>query len=72
VTPHSKFYRAEAQKLYALADAFSFGEVRNEFLEIARQYEALAHHAELTERRTTTDGPQPAPSGVPFRFIPER
>jgi hypothetical protein len=72
VTPHSKLYRDEAQKLYALAEAFPLGEVRNEFIDLARQYEALAQHAEVTERRTTTELPQVAPSVVPFRLIPER
>ena len=72
VTPHSKLYRDEAQKLYALADAFPFGEVRNEFVEIARQYEALACHAEASEKRTTTDVPHGTAGVVPFKLIPGR
>ncbi|HTY70251.1 MAG TPA: hypothetical protein VMH36_26600 [Alphaproteobacteria bacterium] len=72
MTPYSKLYRAEAQKLYALADEFSFGDVRSEFLDLARQYEALARHAEATESRTTTECPRAVPGVVPFRLIPER
>lgn len=72
MTAYSKLYRDEAQKLYALADAFPFGEVRNEFIDIARQYEALACHAEVTEKRTTTELPRVTSGVVPFRLIPER
>ena len=72
MTPYSKLYRAEAQKLYALADEFPFGGVRSEFLDIARQYEALACHAEATESRTTAEYPRAAPGVVPFRLAPER
>lgn len=72
MTPYSRLYRDEAQKLYALADAFPFGEVRNEFLELARQYEALARHADLTERRTCVEPSGPPATVVPFRLFPER
>ncbi len=72
VTPYSKLYRDEARKLYALADAFPFGEMRNEFIDIARQYEALARHAEITESRTTTEMSETSPGVVPFRLAPER
>ncbi len=71
MTPYSKLYRAEAQKLYALAHEFPFGDVRSEFVDIARQYEALARHAEATESRTTADCPRTASGVVPFRLIPE-
>lgn len=72
MTPYSRLYRDEAQKLYALADAFPFGEVRNEFIELACQYEALARHAELTERRTCAEPTEASTNVVPFRLIPER
>lgn len=51
----SDVYRREAKRLYDMAEAVPFGHVRNEFLDLARQYEALARHAEAQERRTTTD-----------------
>jgi hypothetical protein len=70
VTPYSTLYRNEAQKLYALADSFPLGVARNEFIEIARQYEALAQHAEITEKRTSTDVPHGHPDAAPFRLVP--
>ncbi len=72
MTPYSKLYRDEARKLYALADAFPFGDVRNEFIDIASQYEALARHAEISERRTTTETSETSPAVVSFRLAPER
>lgn len=68
----SEDYRREARRLYDIAGSLPFGDVRNGFLELARQYDALAHHAEAMEGRTTTalrDGM--APIG-PISLVPER
>ena len=67
----SDLYRREAQRLYTLADALPLGQVRNEFIEIARRYEALARHAEAMESRTTAKLPDEI-ALVPVRFAPER
>lgn len=67
-------YKREAQKLYALADALPFGQIRNEFIDIARQYEHLARHAETVEQRTTTQLPDERESLPVGRrsLVPER
>lgn len=70
VTLSSAVYRHEAKRLYDAAEGVPLGQVRNEFLELARQYEALARHAEAHERRTTTELPE-AP-GLPIGIVPER
>ena len=70
--PSSDVYRREAQKLYALADTFPLGQVRNEFIEIARQYEALAGHAKATEKRTTTELSDESAPAVRTGLVPER
>ena len=67
----SDAYRREAKRLYSLAESAPFGQIRNEFIDLARQYEALARHADRQQRRTTTelrDPPLIAAAGL----VPER
>lgn len=68
----SEAYRREAQRLYDFAGSLPLGDVRNGFLEIARQYESLAHHAEAMESRTTTDMRDSATPVAPVGLVPER
>ncbi len=72
MTVPSEVYRHEAQRLYALAETLPFGSVRNELIELARQYEALVRHCELMESRTTTKSPEPRTMAVSIRLVPER
>jgi hypothetical protein len=43
-------YRAEASRLRLLADTMTAVEIRQGIVNIAAQYEQLAHHAERLER----------------------
>jgi hypothetical protein len=72
VTLSSEVYRREAKRLYDMAEAVPLGQVRNEFLDLARQYEALARHAEAQERRTTTDLPDAPGLIARIGLVPER
>ena len=72
MTCSSEAYRREAQHLFELAAALPFGLVRNEFVGIASQYEALARHAESMERRTATDLPDATPPMPSIRRVTER
>ena len=44
-------YRKEALRLLGLAASSPFQEIRQEFVELARQFEALAAHVEFCTRR---------------------
>ena len=68
----SDVYRREARKLYTLADTLPFGQIRNELIEIARQYEFLARHAAASEKRTTTDLPDAPEPPAAAGLVPER
>ncbi len=52
----SQVYRQEAARLYGLAEKFVFDDLRQEFLQIARQYEALANRAADIESRERVSG----------------
>jgi hypothetical protein len=41
----AEFYRAQAQRLVGLADTSPFADAKQEFLDLAQCYEALAEHA---------------------------
>jgi hypothetical protein len=48
---HAELYRREAMRLYGLADAAMFAEVRHDLVRIARQYELLARRTGTTKHR---------------------
>ncbi len=49
----AEIYKREAERLYAMADSFTYYAVRESFLRIARQYDTLARRAAASARRTS-------------------
>jgi hypothetical protein len=45
-----EFYRDQARRIRELAEAATTGSIREQLLEVARQYESLADHAELRKK----------------------
>lgn len=46
--PPAEIFRREADRLISMADSFTYYAVRDDFLRIAGQFEALAHRATPT------------------------
>jgi hypothetical protein len=50
--PAAAHYRREASRLASLAAASPYTDTKAQFLELAQQFAALAHHIELATRRS--------------------
>jgi hypothetical protein len=60
MSDRARFFRGAAQQCREVASTMMYPEVRSELLAIARKYEELARHAEISQARASAlIGPDP-------------